>query len=87
MTNSILLLIMFLFFVKHFVADFLLQPPFMLNNKGKFNHIGGYAHSGFHSLLSGLILVFFFNPLSVLVVISLEFVIHFLVDLAKVRIV
>lgn len=35
---------------KHFVADYLLQPAWILRGKGRLLHPGGYAHAGLHAL-------------------------------------
>ena len=38
------------FQVKHFVADYLLQPGWMLRGKGDMSGVGGYVHAGVHAL-------------------------------------
>lgn len=75
------------FQVKHFVADYLLQPPWLIRGKGHFGCAGGYVHAGIHAvgsipalLLAGLP----FGPL--LMFLAAEFVIHFAIDHIKARI-
>ncbi len=75
------------FQVKHFVADYLLQPPWLIRGKGHFACAGGYVHAGIHAvgsipalLLAGLP----FGPL--LMFLAAEFVIHFAIDHIKARI-
>lgn len=90
-----LLIILFqLFIVKHFVVDFVLQPPFMYLNKGNIKHYGGYVHAGFHAAVSYIILFFFLSfsgyanliiePLVYLII--FEFVTHYFIDYLKVNI-
>lgn len=79
----------FLLFVglelKHYVADYFLQPGWMLAGKGDFRKVGGYAHAGAHALLTGLVLLLAGVPLGWLVAIILaEFVIHYGLDYAKI---
>ncbi len=75
------------FQVKHFVADYLLQPPWLIRGKGHFGNAGGYVHAGIHVvgsvpalLLAGLP----FAPL--LLLLAGEYVVHFAVDHIKARI-
>jgi hypothetical protein len=86
MNNSILIL-GGLLFVKHFVADFLYQPPYQWQNKGTYGHLGGILHSGQHALLTWLILICFFSRHSWLpFLISIgEFVIHYHMDWFKMK--
>jgi hypothetical protein len=71
--------------LKHFIADYFLQPGWILSGKGDFRQIGGYAHAGAHALLTGLVLLLAATPLAWLIGIVLaEFVIHYLLDYAKI---
>jgi hypothetical protein len=81
-----------LFFLKHFIVDFLLQPSWMFLNKSKFGHPGGLAHSGLHSLVTGLLLYGLYQygyvgpTTAVNMVVWLaviEFPIHYMIDWAK----
>lgn len=71
--------------LKHFVADYLLQPGWILAGKGDFRKIGGYAHAGLHAVLTGIVLLLASVPLSwALPIVVGEFVIHYLLDYSKI---
>jgi hypothetical protein len=73
------------FELKHFVADYLLQTGWMIAGKGNFVHPGGYAHAAVHALGSAIVLLVARIPLPALAGLVLaEFVVHFLLDHAKV---
>lgn len=70
--------------LKHFAADYLLQPGWMLKGKGSIDMAGGYAHAGLHAvgslpalLLAGL------TPLQLLALICAEFLVHYGIDYSK----
>lgn len=71
--------------VKHFVADFLYQPPYQWQNKGTFMHPGGLIHAGQHALATAFILLFFAVPLAAPLAIG-EFIIHYATDWSKMNI-
>lgn len=72
--------------LKHFVADYLLQPGWILAGKGDFRKPGGYAHAGIHVAFSALVLALAGTPLApLLAIIAAEFVIHYLLDYAKIH--
>ena len=69
---------------KHFVADYLLQPPWILRGKGDFRKSGGYAHAGLH--VCGSLPGLYFAGLDAGVIALLavaEFSIHYLIDHTK----
>lgn len=68
---------------KHFIADWLFQPRYMHQNKGKLGHPGGLAHSAFHALLTGFILIWFVQPEKAWMLAALEFGAHYLIDWSK----
>lgn len=71
--------------VKHFIADYLLQPAWILAGKGDFRLPGGYAHAGAHAVFSLIVLVALQTPLWLAAAICvIEFVIHYVLDYAKV---
>lgn len=83
------ILLFFLFQIKHLVVDFFLQGPYMYLNKGTFGHPGGLLHAGLHGVVSLIMLVWLFGVhhqsalLWLATICVAEFVIHYLVDWAK----
>lgn len=51
-----ILLLFALFQFKHFVIDFVFQPPYEWKNKGTYGHVGGVLHSFKHAAGTALIL-------------------------------
>src|SRR6478736_1798714 len=43
--------------LKHYIADYFLQPGWMLAGKGDFRQPGGYAHAAVHAGLTALVLL------------------------------
>jgi Protein of unknown function (DUF3307) len=79
-------------FLKHFVVDFLLQPAWMFQNKHRFGHPGGLAHSLFHGVVTSVILYWFYrhgmigaNTLPTMWVWLgvMEFPVHYMIDWLK----
>jgi hypothetical protein len=72
--------------IKHYVADYFLQPGWMLGGKGDFRHPGGYAHSGVHAGLTAIVLLLVGTPLLPLLgIVVAEFVVHYLLDYSKIH--
>lgn len=70
---------------KHLVADYFLQPKWILVGKGDFTKPGGYAHAGIHALLTAVVLLLASTPLDVLGwIVVVEFVVHYLLDYSKI---
>jgi hypothetical protein len=70
--------------VKHFIADYLLQPPWILRGKGDLGEPGGYVHAGIH--VCGSLPVLIAGGLSagwISALMAAEFVIHYLADHIK----
>ncbi len=81
-------LLLFLF-IKHFVADFLLQPPYMYKNKGTLLHPGGWLHSGVHGWMTAVLLILcpiHIPALTILGVVLMEILIHYAMDYTKVNV-
>jgi hypothetical protein len=73
------------FELKHFVADYLLQSGWMIGGKGSLTAAGGYAHAGIHAVGSAIVLLVARIPLpAVAVLVVGEFVVHYVLDFAKV---
>lgn len=84
MSMTALFLILAALQVKHLLADYVFQSAWMVRNKGRYAHPGGLAHSGLHSALTVLVLLFTPLGLGAVLLIALgEFVIHYHMDWAK----
>jgi len=71
--------------VKHYIADYFLQPAWMLVGKGDWRHPGGYAHAGLHAALSGVVLLIAATPLPIVAALVVaEWVIHYALDYSKI---
>lgn len=72
--------------LKHYIADYFLQPGWMLGGKGDFRQSGGYAHAGVHAGLTALVLLLAGTPLPWLAgIVAGEFVVHYLLDYSKIH--
>lgn len=72
------------FQVKHFVADYLLQPGWVLRGKGDLMQVGGYCHAGIHALGSlPAFLIAGLGPLQIVAFTAAEFAIHYVIDFTK----
>jgi hypothetical protein len=72
--------------VKHYIADYFLQPAWMLVGKGDLRHPGGYAHAGVHAALSAVVLLIAGTPLPILAALVLgEWVVHYVLDFSKIH--
>lgn len=72
--------------IKHCIADYFLQPAWMLVGKGNLRHPGGYAHAGVHAGLSAIVLLLVGTPLpTLLALVVAEAVVHYLLDYAKIQ--
>ena len=80
------ILILALFGVKHFVADFLLQTPYQFLNKGVYAHPGGLLHVGLHGLGTVIALWIFADLPWILVMAIFDMIVHYHIDWAKVKI-
>lgn len=86
MTIETVLIILLLLTVKHFLADFVFQYPFMYLNKGTYLHMGGIVHALAHAVPTYTIVVFYAGIKAAVIVATVEFLIHYHVDWAKVKI-
>lgn len=74
------------FEIKHYIADYFLQPAWMLGGKGDFRRPGGYAHAGVHVGLSAIVLLAAGTPLLALaVLVGAEYVVHYVLDYSKIH--
>lgn len=83
MTSTVFLLLA-LFGIKHFIADYVLQYDYMVREKGIYGATGGVHHSLVHASWTFLILVFFCNDANLVIGLAfLDFVLHYHIDWAK----
>ncbi|QWW71397.1 DUF3307 domain-containing protein [Rhizobium sp. WYJ-E13] len=70
--------------VKHFVADYVLQPEWMIGDKGNFRKPGAYVHAGIHAIATiPILLLSSMDAIWISAVASAEFLLHFLIDHLK----
>lgn len=75
-----------LFQVKHMFADFFLQTPMMLKDRGMYLHAGRALHCAVHAVGSVLCMVLLGVPAAVLaLVVAAEWVVHYHIDWGKGR--
>jgi len=73
-----------LFGIKHFVADYLMQFDYMLREKGIYGAVGGVHHALVHASWTFLILVFFCDNADVIIALAFaDFVLHYHIDWSK----
>src|SRR5215468_6321616 len=73
-----------LFQLKHFVADYLLQPGWILRGKGDVRRAGGYAHAAIHALGSlPALLIAAPSASQVAALVVAEFAVHYTIDFSK----
>lgn len=72
------------FQLKHFVADYLLQPGWILHGKGDLRRAGGYVHAAIHA--GGSLPAFAIAVPDLAVVTGMfaaEFAVHYVIDFTK----
>jgi hypothetical protein len=80
------LALLFLLQTKHLFADFFLQTPRMLRNRGRYLHVGRLQHAGLHGFGSLVAMAVLGVPVGVaMAVAAVEWVVHFHIDWAKGR--
>jgi hypothetical protein len=75
-----------LFGIKHFIADFVMQYPYMIKEKGTYGATGGIHHAMLHAVLTLWICIFVVTPPSASVAIVLgllDGVVHYHIDWVK----
>jgi hypothetical protein len=79
-------LILFLLFVKHFLADFVWQTKAMVTEKGLYGRLGGLQHSALHGALTYVILMHFLELQACVMLSMIDAAIHYHIDWAKMNI-
>jgi hypothetical protein len=81
METVIVLLV--LFGVKHFLADFLWQFPFMVQDKGQYGAHGGMTHALLHGVLTFFVLIGFARPEDAVTLALIDTAVHYHIDWCK----
>jgi hypothetical protein len=83
MTTTVFILLA-LFGIKHFIADYVMQFDYMLREKGIYGADGGVHHALVHASWTFLILVFFCDNADVIIALAFaDFVLHYHIDWCK----
>lgn len=88
MTDTVLLVLvlLFLFQIKHMFADYFLQTERMLAGRDQYFHLGRVQHATVHALGSAICFALVLTtPLFILSVVVLEAIVHFHIDWGKAR--
>ena len=79
--------VLFLLVVKHAVADLILQSRLTTGDKADLTSPKGYRHALDHALCTLLVCIFFAPIPWALGIAELDFVLHFIIDFSKTKIV
>src|SRR5271167_5011229 len=83
---TLLLTAMLAFQIKHFIADFVLQPYSMVSRKGDYLHPAGLAHAGIHVAGSvPALMIVTRAPELIAALLAGEFIVHYHTDWLKAR--
>lgn len=83
MTITVFLLLA-LFGIKHFIADFAMQYDYMVRDKGTYGAAGGIHHAATHASWTFLILIPFVHSADQLLILPLvDFIAHYHIDWVK----
>lgn len=74
-----------LLLIKHFVCDFVIQAPYMLEQKGTYGADGGVHHAWLHSLGTWAVLFPFTDLFTATSMSMLDGVVHYHIDWAKIK--
>jgi hypothetical protein len=70
--------------IKHALCDFFLQTTYQVMNKGTYGHAGGLIHAGLHVVGTAIVLLIVGAPLLLgVVIVAVEFAIHYHLDWGK----
>lgn len=80
-----MLILLLLLQLKHFLCDFVYQPPWMYLNKGRINHPGGWIHAGLHGVFTAAVFATAISPGQAVIFGLIDTVVHYAVDYTKVN--
>lgn len=70
--------------VKHLVADFMLQTPKMIQEKGRYGRPGGLLHAAIHVIGSAAVVIWLAPGAGTIVLVLVaEFLVHYHIDWCK----
>jgi hypothetical protein len=72
--------------IKHLIVDWCWQPAYEYLNKGTYGHWGGVRHALKNAVGTGACFVAFVEPLTVLLILVGDFLLHYHIDYSKVNI-
>ena len=78
-----IIVLLVLFGIKHFLADFLWQSPYMVQDKGQYGAPGGCTHAFLHGLLTFFVLIGFARPEDAVTLALIDTAVHYHIDWAK----
>ncbi len=84
--TTVVLCLLVLLQIKHLIVDWCWQPPYEWQNKGSYGHWGGLRHALKNSLGTAACFIPFVSPTTALVVLLIDFVVHYHIDWAKMNI-
>jgi hypothetical protein len=79
-------LVLFLLFLKHFLADFVWQTDSMIADKGQYGRLGGLQHAALHGALTYVILMHFLDLRACAMLALIDAAVHYHIDWAKMNI-
>ena len=84
---ELLILTLTLLFIKHWIADFVVQFPYMVEQKGTYGAEGGIHHSLIHAVSTWLIMLAVFQNTAIAVFTALfDGLVHYHIDWLKMNI-
>ncbi len=70
--------------LKHFLADYVLQPAWIIYGKGDFRMLGGYVHAAVHAFGTiPALMIAGTGSVRIIILVLAEFVVHYLIDYTK----
>jgi hypothetical protein len=79
-------LLLFVLAVKHWIADFVLQFEYMVEQKGLYGQAGGIEHALLHGVFTAVVLLAFFDNVMIAAIFGLlDSVTHYHIDYVKAR--
>lgn len=81
--SNIVFLLLALFGIKHFIADFVMQTEYMVKEKGIYGTEGGVEHSTIHAAMTLLILLGVAGIILATILAIADGIVHYHIDWCK----